>query len=166
MNKPFSPLARVYWSEVLGLKQYLCPHSVYALRFIRGGAFSKVLTVVFSPLSLSQKQMLKKIMASVDIFSFSVLEIKTGAGLNQLMFFKEHLADLVCIFGGEDLIEAGHLIEQYGGRLVSPTQKTFVKKMWFLQFCSLEDLEEGSPLIIKQRKRQIWQKLKNWSRLS
>ena len=162
MTDPLSPLVRVYGSEVLGLKQYLCPPSIYDLRFIKGGIPSPILIVVFHRLSPFQKQLLKRIMASIDVFSFSVLEIKTPAAVDLLFYCREYFSKLVCIFGGKEFIKQGFLIEQQKGVFVSSVQKNLANKVSFLPFCDLKELETGDSLLIKNRKQQIWQSLKKW----
>ena len=50
----------LYAREVLGIKSYLCPPSIQALRSLEGGLPSSVLVLVFQSLTPSQKVLLKK----------------------------------------------------------------------------------------------------------
>ena len=156
MKDLFSPLARLYFSEVLGVKKYLCPESVHSLRSLEGCLPCKVLTVVFKALSSSQKILLKKIMASIDVFEMSLLEVKDNAVLNQLLSCEERLADFVFLFGGADLFKEGFLIEQKG-LFVSSYRKNFVEQepVSFLQVCSLEELDGNSSEIRNKKKTSM-----------
>ena len=159
---PFSG-STIYLSEVLGIKNYLCPTNIYSLRSIRGGLPCETLAVVFTTPLPAQEILLKKIMSSVGIFQFSLLETKNLSVLRELIFSANFLADRICLFGGGDL-EKETLLSKKGAGLVSPAQKRLKKQTAFLQTCSLEDLEGNSPQIIT-RKKQLWQKLKKWKSL-
>ena len=166
MKNTSSPFAKAYLSEVLGIKNYLCPSSVQSFRVLKGGFPCRILIVIFKALSLSQQSLLKKIMASIDIFEFSVLEIKTNEVLNQLLSCEESLADFVCFFGGKDLFKEGFLIEQENLLVSSYQNKSQEKKqISFLQVCSLEELEGNSPKI-RNKKKQLWEQLKKWKNIS
>ena len=166
MRNIFSPLSRTYFSEVLGVKSYLCPESIYSLRSLEGKLPCRALSVIFNPLSASQKMLLKKIMSSVNIFEFNVLEIKDNAILNQFLSSKNRWADFVCLFGGTNLLEKGLLIQQEGLFVSSSQKQSFKKKpVSFLQICSLEELDGNSPEIIN-RKKQVWRQLKEWKEVS
>lgn len=162
----YSPFAKAYLSEVLGIKTYLCPESIHNFRSLEGGLPCQVLIVIFKALSSSQRVLLKKIMASIDVFEFSVLEIKKDKILNQLLSCEEQLADFICLFGGKDLVKEGLLIEREGV-FVSTLQKNFMTSplVSFLQLYSLEELE-GNSMEVKNRKRKLWEQLKNWKKLS
>lgn len=166
MKDTSSPMAKVYFSEVLGVKNYLCPESIYSLRSLEGGVPCRVLIVVFKALSSSQKLLLKKIMASLDIFEFSVLEVKDNEVLNQLLSCKENLADFVCFFGGKNLLKEGYLIKQKDLFISSRQQNSSKQKpVSFLQVCSLDRLE-GNSSEIRDKKKQVWEQLKKWKRVS
>ena len=151
MKNPFSPLARTYLSEVLGVKNYLCPESIYSLRSLKGGLPCRVLAVVFKELSLSQKALLKKIMASIEVFEFSLLEIKDQSVLKQLICFENRLADFILFFGGKNWLDSEQkALAALSGQPVS-----------FLRLYSLEELDGNAPEIIN-RKKQIWEQLKKW----
>ena len=166
MKDIFSPFARGYLSEVLGVKSYLCPDPIHSLRSLDGGLPCRFLAVVFKALSSDQKVLLKKIMASIEVFELSVLEIKNNVVLNQLLFSEERLADYVCFFGGKDLVKEGLLIEQ-GGLIVLSRQKQSRKEqpVSFFQVSSLEELE-GSSTEVMGKKKQLWEQLKKWKELS
>ncbi len=155
-----------YLSEVLGIKNYLCPKPVYSLRALKGGLPCLILIVVFKPPSSSQKALLKKIMASIDVFEFSFLEIKDNKVLAQLLSCKESLADSIIFFGGEEFVKKDLLTEQTP-LLTSENQKSPLgqESSSFLQLFSLEELDGNSPEIIN-RKKQVWTKLKQWKKVS
>ena len=166
MKNSFS-LDRLYLSEVLGLRNYLCPEPVHSLRALKGGLPCNILLVIFKPLSSSQKDLLKKIMASIDVFEFSVLEIKSDQVLNLLLSCKEYLARFICFFGGRDLVKEELLFEQ-AGVFRSPYQKDGKEensRVSFLQVFSLEELE-GDSTEIRNKKKQMWEKLKEWKKTS
>lgn len=161
-----SSFAKAYLSEVLGIKTYLCPEQIHSFRSVEGGLPCRVLIVVFKALSSSQRTLLKKIMASIDVFEFSVLEIKKDEVLNQLLSREENLVDFVCIFGGKDLVKEALLIEQEGMFLSSVQKNSEANKpVSFLQVCSLEELE-GSSVEVKNRKKKLWEQLKRWTKVS
>ena len=166
MKNMFAPFAMAYLSEVLGVKSYLCPESIHSLRSLEGGLPCRVLAVVFKALSSDQRVLLDKIMASIEIFEFSLLEVKNNAVLNQLLFSEERLAGYVCCFGGKDLVKEGLLIEQRG-LLVPSGQRQSVeeKPTSFLQVSSLGELE-GHSAEVMGKKKQLWKQLKKWKELS
>ena len=167
MKNSFPPFAKLYLSEVLGARNYLCPEPVHSLRVLKGGVPCNILLIVFKQLSSSQKKLLKKIMASIDIFEFSVLEIKSDKVLELLLSCEEYLARFICFFGGKDLVKEKLLFEQEGV-FVSSYQKGREEenqKVSFLQVFSLEELE-GDSTEIRNKKKQVWEKLKKWKKAS
>lgn len=166
MKNYSSPLARTYFSEVLGMRNYLCPESIYSLRSLEGELPCRALAVVFESLSFSQKGLLKKIINSLNVFEYSILEVKDNNVLNQLLFSKNRWADFVCLFGGRNLLEEGLLIQQEG-LLVSSFQKHPLKQrpVSFLQICPLKELDGSSPEIINKKKK-VWEQLKEWKKIS
>ena len=166
VKNAYSPFAKAYLSEVLGIKTYLCPEAIHSFRSLEGGLPCRVLTVVFKALSPPQRILLKKIMASIDVFEFAVLEIKRDEVLNQLLSCEESLADFICFFGGKDLVKEDLLIEREGA-FISACKKNSVSKppVSFLQVCSLEELE-GDSIEVRNRKKQLWERLKNWKKIS
>ncbi len=156
MKDAFSPAARAYIMETLGARSYLCPESIYSLRALKGGLPCRTLAVVFKPPSLSQKLLLKKIMAGIDILEFSLLEIKSPAVLNDLLLSQKRWADFICFFGGSHFFET-ELLTPPPSAPASPHQKPGS----VLRLCSLEELDGQSPEII-DRKKQAWNQLKSW----
>ena len=162
--KSISSQPPIFLFEVLGVKNYLCPKNIYSFRSLKGGLPCQTLAVVFkTPLS-HQEALLKKIMASIDIFQFSLLEIKNPAILKELFFSANSLAERICFFGGEDMEKESLLIKK-GDLFMSSAQKRSRKPAFFLQTQPLEELEGSSPQVI-DRKKQLWQKLKTWKALS
>lgn len=178
----------VYLSEVLGIKNYLCPKSIHSLRSIRGGIPCRVLALVFKSLSPTQHSLLKKIMASIDVFEFSILEIKDQSILSQCLSSEVPLANFIIFFGGEALVQKGVLVEREGlfyladpklssgnfaenksplKKLNSSSSKDTVsqKEISFLSVVSLEELEGDSPES-RSKKQKLWQQLKQWKKLS
>lgn len=173
-------ISTTYMSEVLGIKNYLCPESVYALRTLKGGLPCRVLAVVFKPLSPAQSIMLKKIMASIEVLEYSVLEIKNSQILNQLLYNMESLTNGVCFFGGPNLVDKGLLIEKDQGLIQPATQASTKNKVEpvvtsdhleqttsisFLQVVDLEELE-GDSQEVKTKKNKLWTQLKQWKNRS
>ena len=103
-------------------------------------------------------------MASLDIFEYSILEIKDDSVLNQLLSSENKWADFVCLFGGFNLLEKGLLVQQEG-LFVSSSPKHSLKQrpVSFLQVCALKELDGNSPEILN-RKKQVWEQLKEWKK--
>ena len=166
MKNPMSPQARIYFSEVLGIKHYLCPESIYNLRSLDGGLPCKVLSVVFQPLSYSQKRLLKKIMASVNIYDYTILEIKKTVILRELFSCEEKLAKHIFFFGGEERVKELPAIEGKSFSDFSDKKELFKHKPTsFLQLFSLDKLD-GNSLEIINNKKQVWTKLQEWKQQS
>lgn len=147
-----------YLVEVLGVKNYLCLPKIHSLRSLKGSLPCQVLVVVFSPLSSSQKQLLRKIMSSIDVFEFSLLEIREDSVLKLLLLKKEELADFICFFGQNNMLEK----ELSAGKGAGPSLREpegSPKKVWMAGFDSLGELEGNSPEI-QEKKKRIWNKLK------
>lgn len=166
MKNPMSPQAQMYFSEVLGIKHYLCPESIHKLRSLEGGLPCKVLSVVFEPLSSSHKKLLKKIMASVNIYEYTILEIKKSVILQELFFSKERLAEYIFFFVGESMLKELSVIEGKSFLDVSDKKELFKQKpISFLQLFSLDKLDGNSSEIINNKKK-VWAKLQEWKRQS
>ena len=158
---PLSPSAHIYLSEVLGIKSYLCPKPIQALRIIKGAIPCRVLAVCFRALSPSQSALLEKIMAFVDRSGFSLLEIKSKRVLSLLL--ENPPAPLICFFGGPSGLKES-LLNQSKILPVSSLQKEIMKKsVFFIQTGSMEELE-GPSITALQRKKQLWEELKKWKR--
>lgn len=182
--------SEVYQQEVLGIKNYLCPESVHKFRSLKGGLPCQVLAVVFQKLSPSQSVLLKKIMNSIGVLEYSVLEVKDSIILDDLLF-GDRIANQVCLFGGPDLVHKGLLSEEdalfvlpqeessfpkteqdHKGRNSSETpegqnQRSEIKKRpsrYFLQVCALEELS-GESREVLDRKRLVWKQLQKWRKL-
>ena len=163
MKNTISSQSRMYFSEVLGIKYYLCPESIYNLRSLEGGLPCKVLAVVFQALPFSQKELLKKIMNSVNIFEYTLLQIKNPVILQELLSSEEELAESIFFFGGENLLKEILPAEE---KSFSNEQKPVTQKLVsFLQFFSLAELDGTSSEVIN-KKKQIWTKLQNWKKYS
>ena len=166
MKKAFTPLFRSYLSEVLGVQNYLCLKPIYALRTLQGEPTGPALAVVFKAPSPSQQSLLKKIMASINVFKYSLLEIKDHKVLNQLILNGEIGADFIFFFGEEDLVQQKLALRQEKFPPSSDSHKGALKKSrkshWEL-FCPLEDLE-GNSIEAKNKKRQVWEQLKKCQR--
>ena len=153
---------RRYFAEVLGIKNYLCPESIYKLRSLEGPLPCHFLSVVFQTLPSSQKRLVKKIMASVSILEYSLLEIKNTDILRTFFSCEEQLAEHIFFFGGEDMFKEFFSLEGESFSNLSDTKSLFKEKpLSFLQLFSLEELDGNSPEIIN-KKKQIWTKLQKW----
>ena len=134
---------KLYAKEVLGIQSYICPPSIWKLRQIEGSWGALVLVVVLEPLLPSQKPLLKKIMASIAIFKYSVLQIKESSLLVDLLDSSNPLAKWIFLFGLKD----------------SPYP------VWpdycFWTPYSLKELE-ASSLEVQSKKQALWQELKKF----
>jgi len=151
MKQDFSFFSKqLYASEVLGLKNYLCPESIYQTRSLKGKLPCEVLIVLFQQISESETALLKKIMNSLQIFDYSVLEIKNLDLLEILFSNTQTWAKAICVFGGTDLSKTG-LLEQSSSACI--------------QIGSLKELASYS---VKEtdKKKHIWEKLKKWKQLA
>lgn len=119
---------RIYASEVLGIKSYLCPEKIYTLRSLRGGLPCRVLAVVFKTLPPSQISRLKKIMNSINVLEYSLLEIKDDSVLKELLSGREKWADFIIFFGGPDLVQK-RLLTERGGQLFLPDQHSSLQQL-------------------------------------
>ena len=161
-------------SEVLGLKSYLCPKPLFALRSLKGGGACSVLNVLFKPLFSPQSHLLEKVMSSVDIVDFSCLEVKNLSFLEQIFRFEEgeRPADLVCFFGGElegqkEWIQkrGGKELVQAQGQIQAQGQTAQPPPFWFfIQTVGLEELS-GNSASIRENKIALWNKLRQWKSL-
>ena len=152
-----------YLTEVLGVKNYICPASIQALRHLEGGLPCRFLAVVFSRLSSSQKVLLKKILSSIEVFKYSVLEVKEDKILDELFEKTDRFAQFVCIFGGKDFVQEGRLIPCKG--LIISALNENANCSFFQSAYSLEELEENS-LIVREKKQKLWSQLKIWKNSS
>ena len=151
-----------YLKEVLGVTNYICPASIQILRRLEGGLPCRFLIIVFSSLKDSQKALLKKIMSSVAVFEYSLLEVKEEKILDELFEKADCFAQFVCIFGGSDFVQKGKLIQQEG-QLVSALGDNPLCS-FFQTAYSLEELEEKS-LAVREKKQQLWNQLKLWKKI-
>ena len=152
-----------YLTEVLGVTNYVCPSAIQDLRRLEGGLPCRFLVVVFKNLSLSQKDLLKKIMSSIGIFKYSTLEVKEEKVLDELFEKADLFAQFICIFGGTDFVQSGKLLLSEG-QLFS-TFNNSKSASFFQTAYSLEDLE-GKSLSIKEKKQKLWSQLKLWKKES
>ena len=152
-----------YLTEVLGVKSYICPSAVQALRHLKGGLPCRFLVVVFNNPSLSQKALLKKIMSSIEIFKYSLLEVKEEKVLDELFEKADHFAQFICFFGGKDFVQEGWLIQSEGQLLSVLSENPSCS--FFQSAYSLEELEENS-LTAREKKQKLWSQLKLWKNTS
>ena len=75
-----------YYSKVLGIKNYILPPLTYHFRSFKGQPKSPVLVVV-SNITWEQKRLLKKIMSSIKISAYSILEFKDKSETQSLKDF-------------------------------------------------------------------------------
>ena len=152
-----------YLTEVLGIKSYVCPADIRALRHLEGGLPCRCLVVVFNSFNSSQKALLKKIMSSIEIFKYSVLAVKEEKILEELFEKADQLAQFICFFGGKDFVQEGKLIRSEG-RLISALNERS-SCSFFQTACSLEELE-GHSVSVRDKKQQLWNQLKIWKNIS
>ena len=152
-----------YLTEVLGVRSYICPDSIQALRRLKGGLPCRFLVVVFKSLSPSQTILLKKIMSSIEVFKYSVLEVKEEKILDELFEKADYFAQYVCFFGGKDFVKEGQLVENEG-QLKSAFNNNS-NCSFFQTAYSLEELEENS-LSVREKKQKLWSQLKLWKNIS
>ncbi|MCZ0932872.1 MAG: hypothetical protein OXJ52_06960 [Oligoflexia bacterium] len=152
-----------YLTEVLGVKSYVCPASVQALRHLEGGLPCRFLVVVFKNLSSSQKALLKKVMSSIEVFKYSVLEVKEEKILDELFEKADHFAQFICFFGGKDFVQEGWLFQSKGQLISALSDRTGCS--FFQTAYSLEELEDSS-LAVRDKKQKLWNQLKLWKNIS
>ena len=148
-----------YLTEVLGVTNYICPSAVHGLRSLEGGLPCRFLVIVFNSLSFSQKDLLKKIMSSIGVFKYSILEVKEEKILDELFEKADSFAQFVCIFGGRDFVQEGKLLlnkEQPASALAENSSCCFFQSAY-----SLKELEENS-LSVREKKQKLWGQLKLW----
>ena len=133
-----------YLSEVLGVKKYLCPESIFSVRHLKGGLPCNALAVVQGELSLKENQLLRKIMKSIDFSDFTLLELKDLSFLESFMesVESEKLARFVIFFGQELSYEK-------------------FKRVKRLKTYALNKLE-GNTKEVQVRKKELWLELKKW----
>ena len=152
-----------YLKEVLGVTNYICPSAIHELRHLKGGLPCRFLIIVFNELSPSEKMLLKKIMSSIEVFKYSVLEVKEEKILDELFERADKFSQFVCIFSGKNFIQEGKLIQKEG-RLISALGDNSTCS-FFQSAYSLEELEEKS-VAVREKKQELWQKLKQWKSLN
>ncbi|MDE0091834.1 MAG: hypothetical protein OXN83_00945 [Oligoflexia bacterium] len=156
-------LSSHYVTEVLGVKNYLCPSFIHALRHLEGGWPCHFLVVVFKKLNSSQKALLKKIMSSIGVFKYSVLEVEEERILDGLFEKTDCLAQFIFFFGGKDFVQEGKLFRQEG-QLLSAFGDN-IGCSFFQTASSLEELEDNSSTV-KEKKQELWKQLKLWKSAS
>ena len=150
-----------YLTEVLGVTNYVCPVDIQALRHLEGGLACRFLVVVFNRLGPSQRALLKKIMSSIEVFKYSVLEVREEKILDELLEKTDLFAQFVCIFGGKDFVQEGWLVRKEE----QPNRGANTKGSFFQSSYSLEELEDNS-LAVRGKKQQLWKQLKLWKSTS
>ena len=131
-----------YLTEVLGVKNYLCPRETYITRKMTGSLPCDMLILTEGVLSKEAFQLLKKIMGAIEVSDFSLMEIKDLSRVSEIkVFLSEKLAKRILIFSTK-----------------LSTQLTDSKTV--LTSCNLEDLLSGPSS--KDKKLEFWKRLKKW----
>ena len=130
----------VFWNhylrEVLGIQRYILPAHIWNQRTLKGKWPCRVLAVTFKSLNEEETSLLNKIMKSISISQFSILQCKqdNDSLLEELkQVLETNLVELVILFG----------------------KKTHFKNENFLNTYSLDKLTGSSP-DIQQRKKELW----------
>ena len=138
---------RFYAQEVLGIQHYICPQSIKDLRQIKGSWGEGVLVVLLEPLQPTQQPLLKKIMASVAVTKYSVLQIKELSLLKALKGFSKQQAGEIFLFGLKDSSEElKHSCDPF-----------------FSSPYSLKELE-GTSVEVNNKKQALWRELQKFKR--
>ena len=174
-----------YVSQVLGVKSYLCPRPLYKSRSLTGGLPHSVVAVVFRPLSLDQRVLLKKIFAAVEVFSFSLLEIKEG-WRDSIAISNAGFSGLkgVFVFGkGPETPKPNSLSQGEESAFKSLIKNSFQRKALAegagrgssagalpdprppcFFYGPLSDYEGGHSPLVAKRKQELWERLKQWKK--
>lgn len=161
----------LYLTEVLGIKNYLCPKNTFSIRHIEGAWPCELLAVVCQPINPSEKDLLKKITHSIGFSSFTLLEIKNPSYLESFIETSktQNIAKHIILFASEPTDGKQKVIKgnkqaiknarwQVGIKTANlqPTQNNF------LQTYTLAEMTGSSPTI-NQKKKQLWGQLKQWN---
>jgi len=130
-----------YLREVLGVKNYICPPSLQKIRKLEGELPAKALVIVLESLNQKDKQLLKKILSSVDFESYSLLEVKDSSFLKDFLLEGLNLASSVFLFGLK--------------------KEEFLDQSLFQTPYSLKELNGSHAL---QKKKDLWAELKVWKK--
>ena len=132
-----------YLTEVLGVKNYLCPRDIYSCRRLSGPLSCDILVVTEGALNEESFQLIKKIMGAVQVSDFSLLEIKDISREREIrsFFLRKNTAGKTLVFG-EKLSS------------LSPDSPSV------LTSCHLKNLLEGPHA--KENKRRLWSRLQEW----
>ena len=122
-----------YLREVLGVKNYICPQSIQKIRQLEGELPAKALVIVFEILSDSEKQLLKKILSSLDFDKHSLLQVKDPSHKQNFILEGLELAQFVFVFGAEfdskkALFQTPYSLKELNGKDTDTIQKK--KKLW------------------------------------
>ena len=126
----------VYLREVLGVKNYLCPQSLQNIRQVEGEVPAKVLVVLLEPPSDSEKQLLKKILSSMEFHNYSLLQVKDLSHIKNFILAGLKLAKFVFLFGLDEgelnsrkaLFQTSYILKELNGKDSSAIQKK--QKLW------------------------------------
>ena len=132
----------VYLRDVLGVKNYLCPQSLQNIRQLEGEVPAKVLVVLLEPPSDSEKQLLKKILSSMELHNYSLLQVKDPSHIRNFILAGLELAKFVFLFG----LEVENL----------DSKKALFQTPYILK----ELIGKDSDTI--QKKKKLWEQLKVW----
>ena len=132
-----------YLTEVLGVKNYLCPREVHSFRRLKGSLPCDTLVLTEGVLSTEAFQLLKKIMEAIKVSDFSLLEIKDLSRISDIRHFllSEKPAKKTLIFS-------------------SQLSSLFADSDSLLTSCNLEDLLTGDTA--RKKKMELWARLKKW----
>ena len=134
-----------YLREVLGIKNYLCPSSVQKIRILEGEIPAKILVIVSEVLNDSDKQLLKKILSSVNFHEYSLLQLIDSSYQKTFVLESLELAQLILVFGVKEEMEK--------------------QKNLFQTSYSLKELNKKETSTI-EKKKQLWGELLLWEKNS
>ena len=132
-----------YLTEVLGVKNYLCPQEIHSFRRLKGPLPCDILILMEGTPSAEAHQLLKKIMTAIGVSDFSLLEVRDLSRVSDIRHFllSEKPAKKTLIFS-------------------SQLSSLFEDSEAILTSCNLEDLLTGDTA--KKKKMELWARLKKW----
>ena len=132
-----------YLTEALGIKNYLCPVEIHAFRKLNGPLPCDTLVLTEGALDIKALQLLKKIMKSIEVSDFSLMEIKDLSRISPIKHFllSERPAKKILIFS-------------------TKLSALFANSPSILTCCNLEELLTDPEK--ETKKRELWSQLKKW----
>ena len=127
-----------YLREVLGIERYLPLKRTLEQRVLKRHWPCEILVVSLNPLSLDEKSLLKKIMKSISVSDFSILELGNSSSASQLLeqALTKKLSRYIIIFDDGFSLESKNV-------LITHSLNKFI----------------GESLEVKERKKKLWQEL-------